>query len=132
MDGREFEAAINRLGFNQTSFARDLDLAPRTVQRWVKDGPPKHIAFLIGAMSGHFIPEPHASVWNATDGGMVEASIAFELSIKAWLKRAEYAGWPRDLASTGAISCLSRLLLEMRSRHPSERRKESRVTEPAK
>ncbi len=115
MDGDVFKATVHRLGFTQSSLARQLELPPRTIQRWAQIGPPKHIAFLLGAMAGHFIPEPHAAVWDAKDAGVVEAAGALELSLQSWLQRALHAGWPRDIAAAGAITCFARILLEARS-----------------
>jgi hypothetical protein len=115
MDGTEFRSTLQRIGFTQAAFARQLDLPPRTIQRWAKNGPPKHVAYLISAMAGHFLPHPHDGVWVARDGGVVEAAGAFELSLQSWLQRAVHAGWPRDVAAAGAIACFARILLEMRS-----------------
>lgn len=114
MDGDEFKDALRRLGFTHSTFARGLGLTSRTVQRWLVSGPPEHVAYFLRALTSQFVPAPHEGVWTATDGGVVEAAGALELSLQTWLQRAVHAGWPQEMAAAGAITCFARLLYEMR------------------
>ena len=52
MNGPQLDAAITELGFNQSSFARALKIAPRTVRSWVlgEYSVPTHIALLVRVM----------------------------------------------------------------------------------
>lgn len=121
MDGAGFKDALARMGYTQSSFARELRLPVRTIQRWAIDGPPEHIAFLLGPLIGQFIPQPHDLVWAATDGGVVEAAGALELSLQSWLQRAVRAGWPQEVAAAGAITCFARLLAGRQLQPPTRR-----------
>jgi DNA-binding transcriptional regulator YiaG len=53
MDGAALDAAITKLGFNQSSFGRALSIAPRTVRSWVlgEYAVPIHIATLVRVMA---------------------------------------------------------------------------------
>lgn len=50
MTGKQYEAAIARLGFNQMAAGRWLGVAPRTAQNYVVKGPPEPIARLLRMM----------------------------------------------------------------------------------
>jgi DNA-binding transcriptional regulator YiaG len=52
MNGAQLAERIIKLGFNQSSFARCIGSADRTVRKWVSgtDPVPRHIALLVNLM----------------------------------------------------------------------------------
>ncbi|MCJ2042238.1 helix-turn-helix transcriptional regulator [Methylobacterium sp. J-059] len=51
MSGSEFRARLRELGRTQSGFAREIGGSHRSVTRWISEGPPPEVAYLIDLLA---------------------------------------------------------------------------------
>ncbi|MEJ1934512.1 hypothetical protein WDZ92_30310 [Nostoc sp. NIES-2111] len=94
MTAEEFEAALRRLGDTRSAFARSLGMDPRTVQNWLRDGPPTYVAALVSCRLRWHVERPrrdHLSGGEGSDHAGVRA--AFLPVFERLYADARRAGW---------------------------------------
>lgn len=104
MDGAGFKQALGELGYTQASFSRAYRIPIRTVENWVRNGPPEFLAQILQGMRRLAIEPPSPDVILQERAGTPEAARALDASLRFVLERAVRAGWPRDLIVAGAIT----------------------------
>ncbi|CAH1691524.1 conserved hypothetical protein [Hyphomicrobiales bacterium] len=99
MDGAAFKAALNKLGYTQTSFAREFRVKLRTVQNWARIGPPEHVQAFIGAMLRQHILSPETQTWASDSEALADCSDAMYASVHSLFLKSVRAGWPREVVA---------------------------------
>lgn len=92
MTGDEFRAALERLGFSQVGFAREVGVGERTGRRWAKDGPFDPVPYLLERMLENLVEPPPASLAVSLDRD-APCGEALEPHLDRLLERADRAGW---------------------------------------
>lgn len=103
MDGAAFKLALAKLGYTQTSFAREHGFPIRTVQNWARRGVPDHMAFALNAWVRMIIDPPDPSVWSKGPDARFDGARAMDAAFQSVLERAVRSGWPRDLVISAAL-----------------------------
>ncbi|MCZ8036485.1 MAG: hypothetical protein O9288_17285 [Novosphingobium sp.] len=103
MDGAAFKQALERLGFSQSSFAREHRLHLRTVQNWARNGPPEFLAPILNAMIRQTIDPPASQDWASPGAAAAEGKQALDMSLRSLVQRAVHAGWPREVVLASVI-----------------------------
>jgi hypothetical protein len=106
MDAEEFKRAIERLGYNQSSFSRDFGIPLRTVQNWAKRGAPAHLARILGSTLHVDIGGPLTGALDNPIAARFAACEAASGAISAILSQGERAGWPRAILVAGMMQFL--------------------------
>jgi hypothetical protein len=106
MDGIEFKRAIERLGYNQSSFARTFGMPLRTVQHWAKHGAPAHLGRILDATLLADIALPTPADLKSPSTARMAASEAARPAVASMLERGERAGWPRAALIAGIVQIL--------------------------
>lgn len=107
MDGAAFKEALSRLGFSQSSFAREYRMPLRTVQDWARFGPPDFMAPILGAMLRHSIEPPASQDWPSESAAAADSARALDVSLRSLQQRAIRAGWPREVILAGVMTWLA-------------------------
>lgn len=114
MDGPAFKEALAKLGYTQSSFAREFRFQLRTVQNWAKSGPPEFMEPLLGSMLRQTVPPPDSQKWETDSVAVAEGARALDTSLHMLIQRAIRAGWPRDVIIAGAMNWLAELIASKR------------------
>lgn len=114
MDGPAFKEALAKLGYTQSSFAREFRFQLRTVQNWAKGGPPEFMEPMLGSMLRQTVPPPDSQSWESDSAAVAEGALALDVSLHLLIQRAIRAGWPRDVVIAGAMSWLANLVAAKR------------------
>lgn len=103
MDGSAFKAMLGDLGYSQAGFSRAYRIPIRTVENWVRRGPPEFVAHILQGVSRMAVPPPPLEVLTAARVGKTDATQALDPSLRSVFEQAVRAGWPRELIAAGAI-----------------------------
>jgi hypothetical protein len=113
MDGGEFRLALERLGFTQSSFAREFGIPLRTVQHWGRLGASRPVTHLLQALLQHAVAPPDATIDLGSALARHDAARACSNAVAAVLEQGARAGWPHGILLAGLIE---RLLDEVAQR----------------
>lgn len=114
MDGAGFKEALARLGYTQSSFAREHRIQLRTVQNWSRLGPPEFMVPILNAMARQGIRPPQSQEWASNEAAAAESARAVDMSLQTLVHRATKAGWPRDVILAGVMTWLADQLISKR------------------
>lgn len=106
MDGTAFKAMLGELGYTQASFSRAYRIHIRTVENWVRIGPPDFLAHILTDMLRASIPSPNPETpldYTSKQG----AKRALDPSLRSVVDRAVRAGWSREIIASAAIEWFS-------------------------
>lgn len=114
MDGAAFKQALARLGYTQSSFAREHRLHVRTVQNWARVGPPDFVGPFLNDLVQQAIEAPTTQLWASNKAAAEEAAQVLDHSLRHLLRRATLAGWPQEVALAGVMTWLADQVISRR------------------
>jgi hypothetical protein len=114
MDGAAFKQALARLGYSQSSFAREHHLHLRTVQNWARNGPPEFLVPIISALIRQTIESPLSQEWASPGAAASEGARALDMSLRSLLQRATHAGWPREVVLASVMTWVGEQVINKR------------------
>lgn len=111
MNGREFDEAIDRLGFTQVGFADWLGVGQRSVRRYVQTSAPPHIAAVVELLNRLYVAEARPLRTNEET-----AREAIQPVARALADNAVRQGWPKPMVA----DILSALAAELHAEAANE------------